>query len=224
MQPTYLGTPRRLAWWGTIPVQWVTAFGGPPSPGGLRRALLDCVQWPRWSLEAHPTAAAGKSSPAFPPGAGVLQVMSAPPAGHLTSAELPRPLELEGPGLPRFQLLGPGPASASTGSRWLTQQAHLPSSTSTFPSRHPCQTTAAISPASHLCNADSQSSQMTDRVVPTVAMDSVPISGLEELQAHLQQLVDDPAVPFNLKAMDDVEFQLTGRPRSLKMQSSRGRS
>ncbi|GJN70642.1 hypothetical protein VFPFJ_08856 [Purpureocillium lilacinum] len=40
-------------------------------------------------------------------------------------------------------------------------------------------------------------------------MDSVPISGLEELQAHLQQLVDDPAVPFNLKAMDDVELQLT---------------
>ncbi|UNI20429.1 hypothetical protein JDV02_006517 [Purpureocillium takamizusanense] len=50
---------------------------------------------------------------------------------------------------------------------------------------------------------------MSERIVPTAAMDSVPISGLQELQAHLQQLVDDPAFPFDLKAMDDVELQLT---------------
>ncbi|KAJ6443149.1 kynurenine 3-monooxygenase [Purpureocillium lavendulum] len=40
-------------------------------------------------------------------------------------------------------------------------------------------------------------------------MDSVPISGLSELEAHLEQLVDDPTAAFNLKAMDDVELQLT---------------
>ncbi|GAB0133423.1 hypothetical protein EsDP_00001834 [Epichloe bromicola] len=40
-------------------------------------------------------------------------------------------------------------------------------------------------------------------------MDNVPISGLSELQAHLQQLVNDPSIPFKVKLLDDVELQLT---------------
>lgn len=51
---------------------------------------------------------------------------------------------------------------------------------------------------------------MTGRIVPQPNMDSLPISGLTELQAHIQQLVDDPSAPFNAKLFDDVELQLTG--------------
>ncbi|KAG6042263.1 hypothetical protein E4U41_000007 [Claviceps citrina] len=40
-------------------------------------------------------------------------------------------------------------------------------------------------------------------------MDSVRISGLLELEAHLQQLTDDPSLPFDAKLLDDVELQLT---------------
>ena len=52
---------------------------------------------------------------------------------------------------------------------------------------------------------------MTDRVVPEFAMDNVRISGLTELQAHVQELIDDPSAPFNAKLFDDVELQLTGK-------------
>ena len=52
---------------------------------------------------------------------------------------------------------------------------------------------------------------MTERIVPVAAMDNVPVSGLPELQTHLQQLVNDPSLPFNLKLLDDVELQLTGK-------------
>lgn len=51
---------------------------------------------------------------------------------------------------------------------------------------------------------------MTGRIVPQPSMDNLPISGLTELQAHIQQLVDDPSAPFNAKLFDDVELQLTG--------------
>ncbi|KAG6001161.1 hypothetical protein E4U21_004660 [Claviceps maximensis] len=40
-------------------------------------------------------------------------------------------------------------------------------------------------------------------------MDNVPISGISELQHHLQQLTDDPSLPFQVKLLDDVELQLT---------------
>ncbi|VUC20126.1 unnamed protein product, partial [Clonostachys rosea] len=40
-------------------------------------------------------------------------------------------------------------------------------------------------------------------------MENVRISGLEELQAHLQELVNDSTLPFNAKLFDDVELQLT---------------
>ncbi|KAG5970244.1 hypothetical protein E4U55_001764 [Claviceps digitariae] len=40
-------------------------------------------------------------------------------------------------------------------------------------------------------------------------MNNVPISGISELQTHLQQLVDDPCLPYEVKLIDDVELQLT---------------
>ncbi|KAF7551077.1 hypothetical protein G7046_g7824 [Stylonectria norvegica] len=39
-------------------------------------------------------------------------------------------------------------------------------------------------------------------------MDTIPISRLPELETHLQQLVDDPAVPFDAKLLDHIELQL----------------
>ncbi|KAH0599748.1 hypothetical protein MHUMG1_02538 [Metarhizium humberi] len=40
-------------------------------------------------------------------------------------------------------------------------------------------------------------------------MDNIPISGLQELETHLQLLLGDPSLPFNVKLLDDVELQLT---------------
>ncbi|KAK5996988.1 hypothetical protein PT974_02337 [Cladobotryum mycophilum] len=50
---------------------------------------------------------------------------------------------------------------------------------------------------------------MAERVVPSYPEDSVPISGLDEFQSHLQLLENDPSIPFNLKLFDDIELQLT---------------
>lgn len=41
-------------------------------------------------------------------------------------------------------------------------------------------------------------------------MDHVPISGLDELEAHLQQIVQNPETPLNAKLFDEVELQLNG--------------
>lgn len=51
---------------------------------------------------------------------------------------------------------------------------------------------------------------MSQRVVPSFAPNTVPISGLDELQTHLEELTNDASQPFNLKLLDDVELQLTG--------------
>ncbi|KAG5955571.1 hypothetical protein E4U58_007047 [Claviceps cyperi] len=40
-------------------------------------------------------------------------------------------------------------------------------------------------------------------------MDNVPIKRLCELEAHLQQLNDDPSLPFQVDLLEDVELQLT---------------
>jgi hypothetical protein len=41
-------------------------------------------------------------------------------------------------------------------------------------------------------------------------MESVPVTGLEDLYSHLLQLLEDPDTPLNAKLFDDVELQLTG--------------
>ena len=38
----------------------------------------------------------------------------------------------------------------------------------------------------------------------------VPISGLDELEKHLDQVIVDPETQLDAKLLDDVELQLTG--------------
>jgi hypothetical protein len=38
----------------------------------------------------------------------------------------------------------------------------------------------------------------------------LPITGVEELERHLQQMLDDPETPLNAKLLDEVDLQLTG--------------
>ena len=42
-------------------------------------------------------------------------------------------------------------------------------------------------------------------------MEEIPITGLEELESHLQQLVDAPDTLLNANLFDEVELQLTGK-------------
>ncbi|RFU24381.1 hypothetical protein B7463_g11965, partial [Scytalidium lignicola] len=40
-------------------------------------------------------------------------------------------------------------------------------------------------------------------------MDVTPVTGLEELESHIRQLIDDPSTPLNAKLFDEVQLQLT---------------
>jgi hypothetical protein len=40
--------------------------------------------------------------------------------------------------------------------------------------------------------------------------DTVPVAGVDELDRHLDDLVQDPSLPLEAKLFDDVELQLTG--------------
>lgn len=42
-------------------------------------------------------------------------------------------------------------------------------------------------------------------------MDIMPITGLDELDSHLDELIEDPNLPLNAKLFDDVELQLNGK-------------
>ena len=42
-------------------------------------------------------------------------------------------------------------------------------------------------------------------------MDEIPVTGLEELERHLQYLVEAPETPLDAKLFDEVELQLTGK-------------
>jgi hypothetical protein len=44
-------------------------------------------------------------------------------------------------------------------------------------------------------------------------METVPVTGLEELDEHLDELVDDSSIDLNAKLFDHVELQLTGTVR-----------
>lgn len=41
-------------------------------------------------------------------------------------------------------------------------------------------------------------------------MEEIPVTGLEELELHLQTLLADPEMPLDAKLFDEVELQLTG--------------
>ncbi|KAF4773792.1 hypothetical protein HER10_EVM0004627 [Colletotrichum scovillei] len=49
---------------------------------------------------------------------------------------------------------------------------------------------------------------MTERIVPNMSANSIPISGLAELEKHLDDLVASPDTPLDPKLLDDVELQL----------------
>lgn len=52
---------------------------------------------------------------------------------------------------------------------------------------------------------------MSDRIVPEPAtLDNASITGLDQLHAHLDELLADASKPFDAKIFDDVELQLTG--------------
>ncbi|KAL4409895.1 hypothetical protein CABS03_09734 [Colletotrichum abscissum] len=55
---------------------------------------------------------------------------------------------------------------------------------------------------------------MTERIVPNMSANSIPISGLAELEKHLDDLVTSPDTPLEPKLLDDVELQLNGQPPS----------
>ena len=48
-------------------------------------------------------------------------------------------------------------------------------------------------------------------------MEEIPVTGLEELESHLQQLVEAPDTPLNAKLFDEVELQLTGKLRLISL-------
>jgi hypothetical protein len=41
-------------------------------------------------------------------------------------------------------------------------------------------------------------------------MKEIPITGLEELESHVQHLLEAPETPLDAKLFDEVELQLTG--------------
>lgn len=49
------------------------------------------------------------------------------------------------------------------------------------------------------------------RVVPTMDPDTIPVTGVEDLENHLNDLLSDPSLALQAKLFDDVELQLTGK-------------
>ena len=49
---------------------------------------------------------------------------------------------------------------------------------------------------------------------------STPITGLAELDTHLDDLVQDPDLALNPKLFDDVELQLTGMPTAADLSNN----
>jgi len=42
-------------------------------------------------------------------------------------------------------------------------------------------------------------------------MEITPITGLDALDKHIDDLIQDPTLTLNAKVFDDIELQLTGR-------------
>ena len=49
-------------------------------------------------------------------------------------------------------------------------------------------------------------------VVPEYTMSSIPITGLTELEAHIDAIIADRETPHDAKLIDDIELQLNGEP------------
>jgi len=48
------------------------------------------------------------------------------------------------------------------------------------------------------------------RIVANMASNNIPITGLDELDAHLDSLIDNPSLDIQSALFDHVELQLTG--------------
>lgn len=48
------------------------------------------------------------------------------------------------------------------------------------------------------------------RIAVKMESDTVPVTGVDELDQHLDELVTDPNLPLKEKLFDDVELQLSG--------------
>lgn len=52
--------------------------------------------------------------------------------------------------------------------------------------------------------------------------DTIAVSGADDLENHLDQLVIDPTLPLDHKLFDDVELQITGMGNILVVDSAAG--
>lgn len=48
------------------------------------------------------------------------------------------------------------------------------------------------------------------RIAVAMDTDTIPVTGVDLLEKHLDDLLDDPNLPLTTKLFDDVELQLTG--------------
>lgn len=48
------------------------------------------------------------------------------------------------------------------------------------------------------------------RIAVKMASDTIPVTGVDDLAAHLDELASDPTLPLDAKLFDHVELQLTG--------------
>lgn len=53
------------------------------------------------------------------------------------------------------------------------------------------------------------------RIAVKMDTDTISVTGVEELEKHLDELISDPNLEPTLKLFDDVELQLTGRVAQL---------
>lgn len=49
------------------------------------------------------------------------------------------------------------------------------------------------------------------RIAVKMDTDTIPVSGVQELDKHLDELLVDPTLSLTPRLFDDVELQLTGR-------------
>lgn len=50
------------------------------------------------------------------------------------------------------------------------------------------------------------------RIAVKMDTDTIPVSGVDDLEKHLDQLASDPNLPLDNKLFDHVELQVTGMP------------
>ncbi len=52
------------------------------------------------------------------------------------------------------------------------------------------------------------------RIAVSMDTDTIPVTGVDALEKHLDDLLQDPSLPLVVKLFDDVELQLTGKVNS----------